>query len=369
MTGRIRRSSGAFPVPRPAQRRPLARRLRAGLWLLFAMLILVGALALGAGAVGLEEEGRWALRALLLVAAIVVMALLWQFRAWFEEAVRHDLEHLELQHDIERVLGAVSSAEGGDLTARARADSEALAPVAEGWNRMLEGIGGLVARVRRAGAEVSRAAARIERASAQMAFVADEQAAALEGIVRKIQALGQRALEINQVVEMISDVSAQTDTLALNAAIESSRAGAQGRGFALVADDIRKLAERTSAATRDVGTFVEGIRQAADEVARSTAEVQRVTRTTAEGARDTLGSAREMVEAARALDEAIVRFKVAASDATGVVREVDRAREDLERALRAIREGGPAAARAREAVEKLAASLAVALRRQEGRGP
>ncbi len=148
----------------------------------------------------------------------------------------------------------------------------------------------------------------------------------INGIVNNsakiIEGLGNRSDQIGEVINLIDDIADQTNLLALNAAIEAARAGEHGRGFAVVADEVRKLAEKTTAATKDIGNTIKSMQSEAKQAVASMAEGVREVEVGAEAAKKSGKALKDLLEQINKVSGEISQIAVASEQQTATVEEI-----------------------------------------------
>jgi PAS domain S-box-containing protein len=295
------------------------------------------------------------------------------FRGVVRDVTARRVAEASLERNLKEFLQIVSSVSEGDLTKRGIEADDTLGSVIQSINTMLDQFSKMLTEVKQIGLSVSSSATEILAAAEQIAVGSQRQAdeitntssaveemaasmnqvsrnaeasadaarralemaehgdksvhdtseamsridSAVQQTAEKMRLLGLRSSEISEIIDLIDEVAAQTNLLALNAAIEAAHAGEAGLGFSVVADEIRKLAERSARATKDVGGLIKSIQNETSE-ALTAMEV---------GMKEVRGGSQLASQASRALQD----ISLAVRQSSELIEEISAASEEQAR--------------------------------------
>lgn len=317
------------------------------------------------------------------------------------------------QQAIMRLLDEISSLGEGDLTVKASVTEDMTGAIADAINYAVDELRHLVTTINDTSAKVAMSTQETQATAMQLAEAAGHQAdqittasdrigeiaASIEqvsrnssesadvaqrsvviaaegaGVVRetiqgmdqirdqiqetskRIKRLGESSQEIGSIVELINDISEQTNILALNAAVQAASAGEAGRGFAVVADEVQRLAERTSGATRRIENLVQAIQADTNEAVTS---MEQTTAEVVSGARlaEDAGTALTEIErVSNALNTLIRNISVAAHQQSSAAADITQTMGVIRRITGQTSEGAGQTAESIGRLAQLAADL------------
>lgn len=305
----------------------------------------------------------------------------------YKDAILADAERETTQEHLIGFLEVVSEAADGDLTLKAPVTADAFGSVADAYNLMVESLAELLKETRRnaqdvgvqsrnliqifqememggetQSRQVEQATQAVQRSATAAQDISDKAELAqnvaslvdqattgghrlvndnIEGmqlirvtvqvINKKMKSLSERLLEIGTIAQLISEIATRTTILAMNASIEASRAGEQGRGFLVISDEIKRLADKSAEATKQINGIIKSIQTEAGEVTASLDEETRTVELQTRLAQDT-------GEAFHAIQEATGQSRQVVNEISQLSRQQLEMNRNVEQAMRKVAE-------------------------------
>lgn len=182
-------------------------------------------------------------------------------------------------------------------------------------------------------------------------------ASAVRDTAQKIERLGQSSHKIGKIVSVIDDIADQTNLLALNAAIEAARAGEQGRGFAVVADEVRKLAERTTQATKEIAQMISVMQDETQDAVDSMNSNTGTIEASGESSKRVGEAMAKIIKSAQATIDATTQIATAAAQQSGATEQVNKNMEQIATMVQHSALGAQESAKACQDLSNLAVDL------------